>query len=170
MLVAVFCPNSAPPSTQVLEMSFLTLGTPTGDEGYYPPYFWGAERDGDDSLWSSCILNPLRTVQGAGKCRFFVVVTPFHAFFATYMKKMVILSPGPLPHSGVPDTMVTLPSGGLTVLSVSSALQDRIFQGSGNFFPAKKKMHTPPYFGDAGHSGDIHSVQSHSFTLIFSIF
>ena len=68
--------------------------------------------------------------------------------------------------------MVTLPSGGLTVLSVSSALQGRIFQGSGKFFPAKKKtiLHTPPYFGDAGHTGDIHFVQSHSFTLLSLIF
>ena len=66
MLVAVFCPYSAPPP-EVLKMSFLALGTPKGDEGYNPSYFWGAECDGDDSLWSSCTPNPLQTVQGAGK-------------------------------------------------------------------------------------------------------
>ena len=64
--------------------------------------------------------------------------------------------------------MVTLPSGGLTVLSVSSALQGRIYQGSGKFFLAKKIFFAspPPYFGDAGHTGDIQFLQFHSFTLL----
>ena len=52
----------------------------------------------------------------------------------------------PPPNSGVPDTMVTLPSGGLKVLSVSSELQGRIFQGSGNFFQAKKNSIFFPIF------------------------
>ena len=36
--------------------------------------------------------------------------------------------------------MVTLPSGGLTVLSVSSALQGTIFQASGKCCRAKKNI------------------------------
>ena len=96
MLMAVFCLIQHPPP-KVLKMSFLAGGTPTGDERYKPPYSWGAECDGDDSLSSSDTPNPLRTVHRAGKCSFFVVVTPFHQFSAAYMKKMVILIPGPPP-------------------------------------------------------------------------
>ena len=68
-----------------------------------------------------------------------------------------LLSGTPPPNSGVPDTMVTLPSGGLTVLSVSSALQGRISQGSGRFFFSEKTnfqnffsyffAYPPPIFG-----------------------
>ena len=158
----------------MLKMSFLALGTPTGDEGYYPPYLWGAECDGDERLSSSCTPNPLRTVRGAGKCSFFVVVTPFHAFLAAYVKKMVILGPGPPPpNSEVPDIIVTLPSGGLTFCQSVLHCRAEFFRDQKNFLKQKKIVffaYPPPYFGDAEHTGNIHFVQSHSFTLLSLIF